>query len=571
MNTEEKGPAEVDGTTPEEQRYTTAEEMETPNPPEDFSPQVPLSEMIRYRLSAVVKEHNGTPIGEEVERIRETLKGVSALTVIPREKGGLTYRFNAYKGHDPDAIRKALSTTWVYMSACWLLAIPTGVPDIDKELRTLGDGQGGKWEPRSPGDPLPWADNEPIILVRDEDAKDDGPGQPEEPSTLNVNPDEKGLIRVSQAYVTNAHGGANLFTAMESAGVPDLPDIGLELNATETAVCHAAITMFHDTSYRGNGMISLVDSFAQQGIEHPDRLRSDSPARRATDGYPGIPFVRFTLAEMTRRAGMNPDRGGDRDKVKAAIVSLKDRRFYFSWERPKQTRGDDGVWRSVTNGERERITHEGPLFTMSTATDIRTLGDGGADIQLHATAVLLDQVNDTFRGSNYVMIPRTLVDDIRKARPTKGKRGGLVDHTYRFLVYLHEKVKKRGKKTGWTLRLDEAWQDIARIVKLPPSVITTQGPRAQAALLEIYSTAKALGYLSNFERITSGKAAYRRGIRDILTVDARAFQPKGSDTSADSSPKALPEGGISDPGTSPEKRGPGRGEKRPGKRGRPRG
>lgn len=567
MNTEEQGPIEAENP----DRYITAEELEMNGPPTSVTVQMPLVEMIRYKLFAITTNDRFANIREEVKQVSDTLRGISALNAMPREGGGLQFRFNVYPGHDAVAIEEALRSGWVHIVTCWLLNIPTGSPGVDAALRVVGDPQGGKWEPRAPGEPLPWSEDKGIVIAWEEDEKNGGPDSSDVWHTATINPDERGLIRVSQAYVTNAHGGINLFTAMESARVPDLPDIGLELNATETAVCHAAITMFHDTSYRGNGMISLVDSFAQQGIEHPDRLRSDSPARRATDGYPGIPFVRFTLAEMTRRAGMNPDRGGDRDKVKAAIVSLKDRRFYFSWERPKQTRGPDGVWRSVTNGERERITHEGPLFTMSTATDIRTLGDGGADIQLHATAVLLDQVNDTFGGSNYVMIPRTLVDDIRKARPTKGKRGGLVDHTYRFLVYLHEKVKKRGKKSGHTLRLDEAWQDIARIVKLPPSVIATQGPRAQAALLEIYSTAKALGYLSNFERITSGKAAYRRGIRDILTVDARAFQPKGSDTSADSSPKALPDGGISDPGTSPEKRGPGRGEKRPGKKARPRG
>ena len=544
MNTEEKGPAEVDGTNPEEQRYTTAEEMNPVNTPKALNVQLPLSEMIRLRLFVVADQYKGTPKGEEVAQVIDTLRGIAQLQVLPKEGGGITYKWNTRKGFTHEQTKAALSTSWVYITVCWLFAIPTGQPDVDESLRTLREKESERYPITVPG-ATPEADAMAEELGRRgfavartvEHDQQDGP---EEPSTLNYSPDEKGLIRVSQAYVTNSHGGPNLFTSMESPKFPDLLNIGLELNATEVAVCHAVLARFHDTGYRGDGMISLADSFAQQGIENPDRLRSDSMARIATNAYPGIPFVRFTLAEITRAAGMNSDRGGDRDKVKAAIVSLCDRRFYVSWERPKQTRGDDGVWRSVTTGERERITYQdAPIFTMSTATDARTLGDAGADIRLHATPVLLDQVNDAFGGPNYVMIPRSLVDDIRKARPTKGKRGGLVDHTYRFLVYLHEKVKNRNRNKGWTLRLDEAWQDIAHIVKLPPSVIATQGPRAQAALLEIYSTAKALGYLSNFERITSGKKAYRRGIRDILTVDGRAFQPKGLDTSADSSPKAL--------------------------------
>ena len=574
MNTEEKGPAEVDGTNPEEPRYTTAEEMNPTTTPKALNVQLPLSEMIRLRLFVVADQFKGTPKGEEVAQVIDTLRGVAQLQVLPKEGGGITYKWNTRKGYTHEQTKAALSTSWVYITVCWLYAIPTGQPDVDESLRTLREKESERY-PITVAGTTPEADAMAEELGRrgfavsrtDEHDQQDGP---EEASTMNVNPDEKGLIRVSQGFVTNTHGGFNLFTDLETAKRAEIPKIGFDLNATETAVCDAALAMFHDTGYRGHGSTTLADSLLRQGVELSDR---HSPARIAIERYPSIPFVRFTLAEMTRRAGMNPKVGGDRDKVKAAIQGLTRRHFVCSWKHLQQTRGTDGIWRTDPDGKHVIRTHEGPLFTLSTTIPAESLGDTGATIELHATAVLLDQVNETFGGLNYLMIPRTLVDDIRKARKelrgTEGKqvRGDLLAPTYRFLLYLHERVKQRNKRAGHILRVNESWQDVARIAKLPKSVIDTQTVRAQAILLEIYSTAKALGYLSNFERITSGKAAYRRGIRDILTIDARAFQPKGVDTSADSSPKALPDGGISGPVQRPEKRGSGQAGKRPRKGG----
>ena len=83
MNTEEKGPAEVE---PTPQATDSA-------PPKVKTFTVSLSEMIRIRLFVLLDQPDfkGTPKGEEVKNVIRVLQGVTRLEVIPKEPGVVTY------------------------------------------------------------------------------------------------------------------------------------------------------------------------------------------------------------------------------------------------------------------------------------------------------------------------------------------------------------------------------------------------------------------------------------------------------------------------------------------------
>lgn len=283
---------------------------------------------------------------------------------------------------------------------------------------------------------------------------------------------------------------------------------GLNLNFAEQRVTHAILEAFSRDEYQGQ--ITLPKEEVLTDPERgphilPGKWNAMGPgamARKAYKDIPHLPTIRLTLAEIVKLAGYDHDRQGDKQKVMEAIDHLRSHLYLFWWKRkafkivngvavPDRDAKGEHKWE-----EREDIS---PLFRIVFVRDEQT--KVLKYFEISPSAVVLDQVNPTYGGNYFLMVPRDLHTQVVKA-VGKGQRSS--SYTFAFLVYLHaeyERISRHAKKgTAPKHTIAKPWEEIAQRIKMPESVWKRKRANAVARLEQVYQVAKELGYLKSYRR-----------------------------------------------------------------------
>jgi hypothetical protein len=287
---------------------------------------------------------------------------------------------------------------------------------------------------------------------------------------------------------------------------------GLNLSFAEQRVTHAILEAFSRDEYQGQ--ITLPKEEVLTDPERgphilPGKWNAMGPgamARKAYRDIPHLPTIRLTLAEIVKLAGYDHDRQGDKQKVMEAIDHLRSHLYLFWWKRkafkivngvavPDRDSKGEHRWE-----EREDVS---PLFRIVFVRDEQT--KVLKYFEISPSAVVLDQVNPTYQGNYFLMVPRDLHTQVVKA-VGKGQRSS--SYTFAFLVYLldeYERISRHAKKGASPEHtIAKPWEMIAQRIKMPETVWKRNRKVAVARLEQVYQVAKELGYLKSYRRGADG-------------------------------------------------------------------
>ena len=292
---------------------------------------------------------------------------------------------------------------------------------------------------------------------------------------------------------------------------------GLNLNVVQQTVTSAILDAFSRDEYQGQITLPKEEVLTdpERGPNYlPAKVRSMGPEAMAKKAYkhiPELPTIRLTLAEIVKLAGFNHDRQGDKEKVKQAVAHLGAERYLFYWRRKAFTiKSGAAVPDRDSKGEHkwEEVVEDGSLFRVKHVLDEQT--KELKYFEISPSAVVLDQVSLRYGGNYFLMVPRDLHTEVRKA-VGQGQRS--TSYTFAFLMYLladYERVRSHAKKgTAPEHSIAKAWEEIAQRIKMPETVWKRNRKVAVARLEQVYQVAKELGYLKS----------YRKGVDGVHTLE----------------------------------------------------
>ena len=302
---------------------------------------------------------------------------------------------------------------------------------------------------------------------------------------------------------------------------------GLNLNVVQQMVTSAILEAFSRDEYQGQITLPKEEVLTdpERGPNYlPAKVRSMGPeamARKAYKHIPELPTIRLTLAEIVKLAGYDHDRQGDKERVKQAVAHLGAERYLFYWRRKAFTiKNGAAVPDRDSKGEHkwEEVVEDGSLFRVKHVLDEQT--KELKYFEISPSAVILDQVSLRYGGNYFLMVPRDLHMEVRKA-VGQGQRS--TSYTFAFLMYLladYERVRSHAKKgTAPEHSIAKPWEEIAQRIKMPETVWRRNRRVAVARLEQVYQVAKELGYLKS----------YRRGADGVDTLElepSKYYRPK---------------------------------------------
>jgi len=286
---------------------------------------------------------------------------------------------------------------------------------------------------------------------------------------------------------------------------------GVVLNQSQIRVFEGIMKAFSDTKYLGH---ELIDKRT-----YDKNIKPINKVDKAYSNIDNIPLVRLTQADIISLSGYDLDkqRQGDKVDVINAINFLGSNQFCFYWVRLKQEKGKPV---KDKNGDyiKEEVMEVGTLFRIKYVKE-----DGGNDLkyyEIHPSAVVLDQVNKSYGGNYFLLIPTNWRDEVKQIT---GKRAS--SYTYEFLFWLrlqYEQIRRKNAKApkgnSKPFQLSKSWEDIAIALKMPKSMYIRNRAKALKIIKEAYSIAIELGYLVKVED---------NGATDILYLNESYYPRPG--------------------------------------------
>ncbi|HNR25123.1 MAG TPA: hypothetical protein PKI66_00200 [Methanobacteriaceae archaeon] len=274
---------------------------------------------------------------------------------------------------------------------------------------------------------------------------------------------------------------------------PGLPG----LNITEALVLQGILTEFSNTKYMGTRQVTKEAEFKERGIiKNNDSVKIMETTYRNINQ---IPVLELTQADVIRLSGYESTMGEKQDVIKA-LESLGETQYVFFWKR--LAKDEKGIPLMDKNGDykKELVMEVGTYFR------IKHIFQDNTNILKHyeisPSAVILDQVNDTYGGTYYLTIPKKWDEEIKKLT---GRRA--TPYTYFFLLWLRMKFEEirqfnnlsRNKAKKKPFILKYRWEDIAIILNMPESMYKLNRKRAREIIEKAYTIATRLGYLLRVE------------------------------------------------------------------------
>ena len=342
----------------------------------------------------------------------------------------------------------------------------------------------------------------------------------EEPFTVGIH---------NMAQLFNEPRQRNLFSDnqitafMKSAGIYQADENNTQkkppppwLNVAETRVFFGLMKAFSDTQYMGTHQVEKLDEFKERGI-NVETQRAREVMKTPYRNINQIPVLQLTQADIIRLSGYDSNMG-DKQEVIKALGTLGLKQFAFFWKRLEKDEKGKPVKDKSGDFKREVVMEVGTYFR------IKTIFQDNTNILKHyeisPSAVILDQVNDTYGGTYYLIIPGNWNEEIKKLT---GRRA--TPYTYFFLLWLRMKFeeirqfnnlqKNKAKKKPFVIK--KSWEEIAQILYMPESMYKLNRKRAQEIIEKAYTIATRLGYLLRVEN---------DGAVDVLYLNEEFF-PQG--------------------------------------------
>lgn len=287
------------------------------------------------------------------------------------------------------------------------------------------------------------------------------------------------------------------------------------LNVVETRVLMGLLKAFSDTQYMGTTQVGKKDEFRERGINVETQRALDvmeNPYRNINQ----IPVLQLTQADVIHLSGYD-SKMGDKQEVIKALASLGMKQFAFFWKRLAKDEKGRPVKDKSGDFKREVVMEVGTYFRISHILEEKT--NKLLHYEISPSAVILDQVNDTYGGRYYLIIPGNWDEEIRKIT---GRRA--TPYTYQFLLWLrlkYEEIRRQNSNPRTKKRkpfvIKQRWEDMAIILKMPESMYVANRKRAREIIEKAYTIATRLGYLLRVEN---------DGAVDVLYLNEEFF-PQG--------------------------------------------
>lgn len=258
---------------------------------------------------------------------------------------------------------------------------------------------------------------------------------------------------------------------------------GIDLSDTQQRMMEAILNGFSRTRYKGN-----LDP-----IDKPSHAKEKYPSGNLPSSYKyfsQVPKLKISQGELLSLAGIKKKSAGD---VQGALKALKELGttqycFYYTRlaldEEKKPRKERDGDW------QKEEVVAVDTLFTIK---EIRSKKTGNLEYyEILPSSIFLDQ-----RESYFMLIPFNWREEVYRLIGQKKASS----YTFRFILFLRYRfeLERRSKRKG-SFVLKYTTEEMAINLKMPESVYKRKKDRANKILDEVYSVAKKLGYLKNYER-----------------------------------------------------------------------
>lgn len=287
---------------------------------------------------------------------------------------------------------------------------------------------------------------------------------------------------------------------------------GIVLNQSQRRVLDGILKAFSDTNYLGDEQIDKREEFKERSINIQSQTALNT-INKAYSNVEKIPVIKLTQAEIIKLSGYGRTQG-DKVDVVDSISFLATKQFCFYWIRLK--RDDKGKPAKDKNGDyiKEEVMEVGTLFRIKFVKE----GEELKYYEISPSSVILDQVNKSYGGNYFLLVPNNWRDEVRQLT---GKRGS--SYTYEFLFWLrlqYEQIRRHNSKSKnkKPFKISKPWEEMAIALKMPETMYKRNRVRALKIIQGAYSTAIKLGYLLRVEN---------NGVIDILYLNEEYYPKPG--------------------------------------------
>lgn len=257
---------------------------------------------------------------------------------------------------------------------------------------------------------------------------------------------------------------------------------GIDLTDLQLRMMEAILYGLSKTRYRGN-----LDP-----LDKPSLAKEKYPAGilpNIYNNFTQLPKLKVSQSGLLQWAKVNLRSAGDVQQALRALKHLATTQYCFYYTR--LVFGEGGEPKREKDGDyvKEEVIAVDTLFTIK---EVRSKKTSLLDYyEIIPSSILLDQ-----RENYFMLIPLNWRDEVRKL---VGQRKAS-SYTFRFLIVLRYQfeLERRSHKKQYIIKCTP--EDMAIKLKMPISVYKGKRERANKILDEVYTVAKKLGYLTEYER-----------------------------------------------------------------------
>ena len=283
-------------------------------------------------------------------------------------------------------------------------------------------------------------------------------------------------------------------TKLELTNRPE--SYGVVLTQSQFKVFQGILKGFTDTGYMGENQVKKEKEWQDRGMKITSQKGMDTISK-PYQNINKVPVIKITQSELLTLSGFERTQN-DKTVLIEAVDTLATKQFCFFWSRLAKTEKGIPVKDPKTGDyKKEEVMEVGTLFRIKYVRDKET-----RDLkyyEISPSAVILDQVNKSYGGEYFLLVPNNWRDEVRKLT---GKRGS--SYTYDFLLWLRlqfEHIRRYNSrhKDKRSFTITKAWEEIAGILNMPESMYKANRRRASKIIQDAYNTAIKLGYLIKVE------------------------------------------------------------------------
>lgn len=272
---------------------------------------------------------------------------------------------------------------------------------------------------------------------------------------------------------------------MAISGTPALKNkidsFGLDLNQAEFRMFEGIMKRFSETKYQGDSQISKSELPADINVNIA-----------AWENIITVPVIKVTQAELLSLAEYGHPKW--KSEGITAVNSLATKQYYFYWSRLAKDKKGNPEKDKAGNYVMQDVMEVSTLFRITTIFKPDTAVVDYYEIQ--PSSVLLDQVTSNYGGNHFLLIPYGWRQEVKLLTGKNPSR-----YTSAFLLWLRLRFEEiRSSKYGAkNYQIKMTWEEIAEILKMPPTMLNRQRKRAEQLIKDAYAVAIKLGYLINVE------------------------------------------------------------------------